>query len=264
MPPPSDKDNRDRRTARAAPGSGGGPGGGASGGAYPEPIQRLIAEFANLPGIGNRSAERLAFHILKSGGDEAMRLSQAIADVKRKVKHCSICFNLADIDPCSVCSSPARDASVVMVIEQPRDLIALEQTGLFRGVYHVLMGRLDPLAGIGPDDVTISQLLKRVEHPESNSRGIAVQEVILGLNPDMEGDTTALHIADLLGGQRSEVGGQRSEVRGERSEVRGQRSVKVTRLARGLPSGSQLEYVSRTVLGDAILGRQSMGDGAER
>ena len=211
--------------------------------AYPEPIQRLIAEFAKLPGIGQRTAERLAFHVLTSSADDAMRLSQAVADVKRKVKHCSICYNLVDADPCVVCASPQRDASVIMVVEQPRDLIALEQTGLFRGVYHVLMGRLDPLANIGPDDITLRQLLDRVNDPRKNSQGVPVREVILGLNPDMEGDTTALHIADML------------------SPLPG---VKVTRLARGLPSGSQLEYVSKTVLGDAIQGRRPMGDSAER
>jgi recombination protein RecR len=205
--------------------------------AYPEPVERLISELAKLPGIGSRSAERLAFHILKSSGDDAMRLSQAVADVKKSVRHCSTCYNLTDADPCRVCRSSDRDASIILVVEQPKDVISLEQTGVFRGVYHVLMGRLDPLSDIGPDEITLGDLLRRIDEPARNSRGAVVREVILGLNPDMEGDSTALHIADLLSS----------------------RGVQITRLARGLPSGSQLEYANKAVLGDAIQGRQAMG-----
>ncbi len=204
--------------------------------AYPEPVQRMIEEFSRLPGIGARSAERMAFHILKSPKDEAMRLSRAIADVKQKVRSCAICFNLADQDPCRICADEQRDASTILVVEQPRDLISLEQTGMFKGVYHVLLGRLDPLHGIGPGDLTIGELFKRIDEPKSNCRGVKVAEVILGLNPDMEGDTTALYLA----------------------EEATRRSVRVTRLARGLPAGSQLEYASRAVLADAIEGRQAM------
>lgn len=206
--------------------------------AYPESVDRLIAAFATLPGIGRRSAERLAFHILKSSTDEAMRLAKAVEDVKRKVRHCGICFNLADRDPCAICADERRDASTVLVVEQPKDLITLEQTGMYRGVYHVLLGRLDPLDGVGPDSLTFAQLLKRIDDPSSNCRSVRVAEVILGLNPDMEGDTTALHLAELLS----------------------TRPVRVTRLARGLPSGSQIEYASKAVLADAIQGRQGMGD----
>lgn len=205
---------------------------------YPESVERLITEFAALPGIGRRSAERLAFHVLKSSTDEAMRLARAIEDVKRKVRHCSICFNLADADPCPICADPRRDASIVLIVEQPKDLITLEQTGMYRGVYHVLLGRLDPLSGVGPESLTVRQLLERVEDPASNARGTPIREAILGLNPDMEGDTTALHLA---------------------AELRA-RHVRVTRLARGLPSGSQIEYASKAVLADAIQGRQGMGD----
>lgn len=165
-----------------------------------------------------------------------MRLAQAVTDVKKHVRHCSICYNLTDADPCLICTDPRRDASMVLVVEQPRDVIALEQTGMYRGVYHVLMGRLDPLAGVGPSDITLDALLHRVDAAASNSRGEAVREVILGLNPDLEGDGTAMHIAE---------------------ELR-RRGVAVSRLARGLPSGSQLEYASRAVLGDAIQGRQAM------
>lgn len=205
-------------------------------GGNPEPVERLIQEFASLPGVGRRSAERMAFHVLKSSSDEAMRLSQAISDVKRNVKSCSICHNLTDVEPCRICTNAERDASLVMVVEQPRDLISLEQTGLFKGVYHVLMGRIDPLSGVEPQHLTVDQLLTRVDDPGKNSRKTRIAEVILGMNPNFEGDSTALYLSDQLT----------------------RRGVKVTRLARGLPSGSQLEFVSRAVLADAIQGRQAM------
>ncbi len=204
--------------------------------AYPESVDRLIAAFSTLPGIGRRSAERLAFHILKSPRPDAMRLSDAIRDVKDRVKHCSICYTLTDLDPCPICSDPERDAAVILVVEQPKDLISLEQTGMYRGVYHVLMGRLDPLTNIGPDDLTLPHLFERIEHADHNARGIRVHEVILGLNPDLEGDGTALFVADRLA----------------------RMGIRVTRLARGIPTGSQLEYASKAVLSDAIQGRQPL------
>ncbi len=206
------------------------------GGANPEPVERLIGEFTKLPGIGRRSAERMAFHILKASEEEAMSLSRAIVDVKQKVKHCSICYNLTDDDPCRICMTPGRDGSAIMVVEQPKDVISMEQTGLFKGVYHVLTGQIDPLGGVSPEDLTIRPLLDRVDTPESNCRGEKVQEVILGLNPNLEGDSTSLYLADELA----------------------KREVKVTRLARGIPAGSQLEYASAAVLADAIEGRQEM------
>ncbi len=204
--------------------------------AYPEPVERLIEEFTRLPGIGRRSAERMAFHVLKSAEPDALRLSQAVADVKRKVRCCSICYNLTDVDPCVICASERRDASKILVVEQARDLISLEQTGVYSGVYHVLTGRLDPLGGVEPGDLTIAALLHRIEHAEKNCRGVPAREVILGLNPDLEGDSTALFLADEMG----------------------KRGMQVTRLARGLPAGSHLEYASRAVLADAIEGRQGM------
>ena len=204
--------------------------------AYPETVSRLIEEFSRLPGIGRRSAERLAFHVLKSGKDEAMGLAHSIAEVKEKVRHCSICWNLADHDPCPICNDAGRDPSTVLVVEQPRDLISLEQTGMYRGIYHVLLGRLDPLDGVGPDGITLAGLLRRLKEPAANAQGVPVRELVLGLNPDMEGDTTALHIA----------------------EVAQEAGVPTSRLARGLPSGSQIEYASRAVLGDAISGRQPL------
>jgi recombination protein RecR len=205
-------------------------------GGHPEPVQRLIGELSKLPGIGRRSAERVAFHLLKGSVEEAMRLARAIEDVKRLVKACAVCHNLTDLEVCRICADPARDAATVLVVEQPRDLLGLEQAGTFRGVYHVLMGRLDPLGGVGPEEITARELLRRVDDPARNCRGVPVREVILGLNPNLEGDTTALYLAEQLSG----------------------RNVRVTRLARGIPAGSQLEFASTAVLADAIEGRQEI------
>ena len=204
--------------------------------AYPDCVDRLINEFSALPGIGRRSAERLAFHVLKASKDEALALARVIEEVKNDVGHCAVCWNLADDDPCPICSDERRDASVVLVVEQPRDLISLEQTGMHGGVYHVLLGRLDPLDGVGPEGLTVEDLLARLRDPGRNSRGVAVTEVVLGLNPDMEGDTTALHVAE----EARKLG------------------ITTTRLARGLPSGSQIEYASRAVLADAITERRTL------
>lgn len=207
--------------------------------AYPDCVDRLIEEFASLPGIGRRSAERLAFHVLKASKEKAMGLARAIDEVKSNVGHCRICWNLTDTDPCQLCSDTRREHSRVLVVEQPRDLIALEQTGMYRGGYHVLLGRLDPLAGVGEETITIDGLLHRVREPSTNANAEPVEEVILGLNPDMEGDSTALLVAERL----EEAG------------------VRVTRLARGLPSGSQIEFANPAVLADAIHGRSSVSDG---
>lgn len=205
--------------------------------AYPAAVRELIEQLAKLPGIGTRSAERLAFHVLKSDMESAMALSSAIAAVKETVRHCRVCFNLCDGDMCSICSDPQRDHSVVLVVEQPKDLIALEQTGMYRGLYHVLMGRLSPLDGIGPEDLTVSHLFDRVRKSANAEDRKPIGEVVLGLNPTVEGDGTALYLA---------------------SELKGM-SVLVSRLARGLPSGGSLEYANKAVLADAILGRQAMG-----
>jgi recombination protein RecR len=202
----------------------------------PEPVRRLLDSLTSLPGIGKRSAERIAFFLIKDVGDDALELSQAISDVKHKVVCCEICNNIADTSPCLLCEDENRDASVVLVVEQPRDLIRLEATGMFKGAYHVLTGRIDPLAGVEPGDLTVDALLQRVDKPETNCRGVQIVEVILGLNPNLEGDSTSLYLASQL-------------------QTCG---VKVSRLARGLPSGSQIEYANTQVLSDAIAGRKGM------
>lgn len=209
-----------------------------SGSAYPAPVRELIEQFAKLPGIGTRSAERLAFHVLKSDEDSAMALSSAIGAVKKTVRHCQMCYNLCDGDVCPICLDMDRDHGRVLVIEQPKDLIALEQTGMYRGLYHVLMGRLSPLDGVEPGDLTISHLFDRIRASANSPDRTAITEVVLGLNPTVEGDGTALYLA---------------------SELRGMQ-IRVSRLARGLPTGGALEYANKAVLADAILGRQEMDE----
>ncbi|RIK65119.1 MAG: recombination protein RecR [Planctomycetota bacterium] len=194
----------------------------------PPSLTRLMQEFEKLPGIGPRSAERLAFHILKSDKDTAMALAGAIREVKENVRHCRTCYNLTESDPCPICADPKRDATTIFVVEQPNDVVLLEATGLVRGVYHVLLGHIAPLDGVEPGDLTIEALVARVKKGD-------IREVVLATNPTMEGEGTALHIKSVLAGM----------------------PVNVTRLARGLPSGSQIEYATRAVLQDAIEGRKS-------
>jgi len=224
------KNTRQSQTPNPSPNGAGGPS------AYPAPVERLIESLTRLPGVGRRTAERLAFYILKSPAEEADRLAAALRDVKRAVRHCAVCYNLTQTDPCPICADERRNRSVVLVVEQPKDLIALEQTGVHDGLYHVLMGRISPLDGVTPAHLTIADLLARFDHPARNPGGVRPTEAVLGLNPTLEGDGTALFLAE---------------------ELR-KRHVAVTRLARGLPSGGQLEYVSRAVLADAIAGRQRM------
>ena len=197
---------------------------------YTQCIQTLMNELARLPGIGMRSAERIAFHLLKEKPEEALRLASAIQDVKTRIRHCSICYNLTEADPCSICADPGRDHGLVCVVEQPKDLLALESAGLYNGVYHVLLGRIAPLEDIEPKDLTIDALMGRLASG-------SVREIIMGTNPTMEGDGTALHIQSLI------------------AEFP---NVQVTRLARGLPAGSSIEYANRNILADAISGRQRM------
>ena len=198
---------------------------------YTQSIQTLMNELARLPGIGMRSAERIAFHLLKQSPEEAMKLADAIRDVKTRIRYCSICFNLTEQDPCAICASPTRDPSLLCVVEQPKDLLALESTGLYNGVYHVLLGRIAPLEESHPEDLTIESLAKRLEAGQ-------IREVIMGTNPTVDGDGTALYIQNLIASRFPQV--------------------QVTRLARGLPAGSNIEYANKNILADAISGRQKM------
>jgi recombination protein RecR len=197
---------------------------------HTQSIQNLMNELSRLPGIGTRSAERIAFHLLKQKAEDALRLAEAIRDVKTRIKHCSVCYNLTESDPCNICANPSRDQGLVCVVEQPKDLLALEATGLYQGVYHVLLGRISPLEGVQPEDLTIDGLTKRLESG-------AVREVIMATNPTMEGDGTALYVQGIIARYPQ---------------------VSVTRLARGLATGSSIEYANRNVLADAISGRQKM------
>ncbi len=194
--------------------------------AHTDSLERLMAEFKRLPGIGPRSAERLAYYLLQQPAEEALKLAQAIQDVKTRIRHCTQCYNLAEGDLCEICRHPGRDQSIICVVEQHNDLISLEQTGLCNWVYHVLLGHLAPLEGITPDELTIDALIKRVEKGQ-------VKEVVMATNPTMEGDGTALYISSLL-------------------EPTG---VAITRLARGLPTGGSIEFANKSILTDAIQGR---------
>lgn len=196
---------------------------------YSETIERLIAEFGRLPGIGARTAERLAFHILKSSDQDALALAEAIREVKTRIRPCSRCFNLAEGELCSVCGDARRDQGIICVVEQPKDLLALEATGAYSGVYHVLMGHIAPLENIEAEHLTIDALVDRV-------RAGGIREVILATNPTVAGDATSLHISALL----APLG------------------VTVTRLARGLPAGGQIEYSNKSILSDALNERRKV------
>lgn len=194
--------------------------------AYTQSLNKLIEELARLPGIGPKTAERLAFHILKSGKNEALALADAITKLKSSIRQCKQCHNLSEGDLCSICTDGRRDKDIMCVVEQFQDLIALEKTGLCKWVYHVLGGHIAPLENIEPENLTIKHLVSRI-------RSEKIKEVVMATNPTVEGDGTALYISSLI----KPLG------------------VKVTRLARGLPGGSQIEYASGAVLTDAILGR---------
>ena len=196
---------------------------------YTESIARLMDLLGHMPGIGERTAERLAYHILRLSDEEAFALADAIREVKEKVRQCSTCYRFAETDPCPVCADPRRDRSTVCVVEDARDAVSIEQSGGYRGLYHVLCGRLAPLDGIEPEDLTVRSLRERVGAGE-------IKEVIVATDPDMEGEATALYVCQALEGM----------------------DVRVTRLARGLPSGSRLEYADSAVLTDALTGRREM------
>lgn len=197
--------------------------------AYTQSLNNLIEQFAKLPGVGPKTAERLTFHVLKSDPQEAMALADAISDVKKNIRQCKICFNLAESDTCSICADPRRDKSIICVVEQPKDVISLEKTGLCKWGYHVLNGHIAPLEGVEPSDLTIDALVRRI-------RAGGIAEVVMATNPNLEGDGTALYIHSLLSAM----------------------NIKVTRLARGLPTGSTIEFASGNILADAILGRNPL------
>jgi recombination protein RecR len=197
------------------------------------PVAALIEEFSKLPGVGVKTAQRLAFFVLRSPSDQARRLSEAIIRVKESIIYCSRCFNITEVDPCVICSNPGRDQSMVCVVEEPLDVLALEKTGVYKGLYHVLHGALSPMNGIGRKDLRIDELLKRLE-------GEPIGEVILATNPGFEGDYTA------------------GFIRGEIKDVLHLPTVRVTSLARGLPLGSELEYADEGTLGRAIEGRRDL------
>jgi len=193
------------------------------------PVTALIEEFARLPGIGPKTAQRLTFFILRSPADQARRLAEAITRVKESIITCSTCFNLTETNPCPICTDPQRDHDTICVVEEPLDVLALEKTGVFKGLYHVLHGALSPVEGIGPKDLRIEELVRRLSDGQ-------VREIILATNPNYEGEYTANYIAPLLA----------------------PRGVKVTRLARGLPIGGDLEYADEETLSRSLEGRREM------
>jgi recombination protein RecR len=195
----------------------------------PEPLTRLVEELQRLPGIGRKSAQRLAFHILRTPREDADRLCDAVRDVKDRVTYCSVCNNITDVDPCAYCSDEGRDRALICVVEEPQNVLAIEKTRDFKGIYHVLGGAISPLQGIGPDELKIKGLLERV------GAGV-VSEVVLATNPNVEGEATAIYLARLL----KPLG------------------VRVTRIAMGVPVGSDLEYADEVTMHKAMEGRREV------
>jgi len=196
---------------------------------YAEPIEKLIDEFRKLPGIGQKTAQRLAYNVLRRPREDAERLSRAIIDVKEKIRYCSRCNNFSDVDPCHYCTSPNRRAEMICVVEEPKDILSIERTREFRGQYHVLHGVLSPINGVGPDDLKLKNLLSRLREDE-------VVEVILATNPNVEGEATAIYLAKLL----KPVG------------------IRVSRIALGVPVGSELEYADEVTMSKALEGRREL------
>ncbi|HEX7956935.1 MAG TPA: recombination mediator RecR [Pyrinomonadaceae bacterium] len=201
---------------------------------YSEPVTKLIDEFKRLPGIGHKSAQRLAFHVLRMPQADVDRFVAAMEEVKRKIVSCTVCNNLTDVDPCRFCSSTARDRSMICVVEEPYNLVAVEKTRSYNGLYHVLHGSLSPIRGLGPEDLRLANLLPRLR-PENND-GVEVREVILATNPNTEGEATASYISRLL----QPLG------------------VRVTRIAMGMPVGSDLEYVDEVTMDKALTNRHEI------
>ena len=196
---------------------------------YAKPLMRLLEALEKLPGVGPRSAERMAFYLLRTSREEARQLSQAIADVKDRLRFCEVCFNLSEADRCEVCQDASRDASLLCVVEEPKDVLAIEKTGAYRGLYHVLLGAIAPLDGIGPELLKIDELMSRL------AEGV-VQEIIVATDADKDGETTAAYLSKLLRA----------------------RGVKLTRIASGIPVGSHLEYADQATLARALEGRREL------
>ena len=196
---------------------------------YPEPVARLVEALQKLPGIGPKTAQRLAFFLLKRSAGEVAELAESLTQLKSRIAHCSICYNVTEEDPCRICREPGRATRALCVVEEPNDLLAVERTGEFRGRYHVLLGALSPLDGIGPEDLKVRELLARLETEP-------VEEIILATNPSVEGEATAIYLAKLL----RPLG------------------VRITRIARGLPVGGDLEYADEVTLSKALEGRREM------
>ena len=196
---------------------------------YPKPLNKLINELSRLPGIGGKTAQRLAFHILSMSDGDAFRLSDSIREAKEQMRYCSVCGNLTDVDPCAICSDTDRDPSVICVVESPRDVIAMEKIREFKGYYHVLHGTISPMDGIGPDDINLKSLVLRLQDER-------VQELIIATNPTIEGEATAMYIARLI----KPLG------------------IKVSRIAHGIPVGGDLEYADEVTLLKAVEGRRQL------
>lgn len=195
----------------------------------PKPVQRLINEFARLPGVGPKSAARLTFYLLRVGDEQAIELAEALRDLVERTQFCSVCFNITEADPCELCADPNRNDALLCVVEEPLDVLAIEKSRAFHGRYHVLHGAISPVEGVGPEDLRIEELLARVGHGR-------FQEIIVATNPTLEGESTALYIQRRLGNSVP----------------------KLTRLARGLPVGGDLEYTDEITLGRALEGRQEL------
>lgn len=196
---------------------------------FAEPMSRLIDELKKLPGIGTKTAQRLAFHILRASEADAEALSEAVRELKAKLRLCSVCNNITDIDPCLYCASPARNQRLVCVLEEPTNIATIEKTRSYNGVYHVLHGTLSPLHGVGPEQLRTGNLLSRVEKGD-------IDEIILALSPTVEGEATAMHLAEMLSGK----------------------TVKITRIATGVPAGSDIEYADEVTMLRALEGRREM------
>ena len=205
---------------------------------YAPPVQRLVGELSKLPGIGSRTAQRLAFHILRASDEDATALADSIREVKERIGLCEVCFNLTDETRCRICQDSRRDHGVICVVEEPGDVIPIERTHEYDGVYHVLGGALSPIEGVDPEDIKIAELLARVDAGRANGDTSPVREVVLATNPTTTGEATALYIADELRRRAPELS--------------------VTRLASGLPVGSDLEYADEVTLGKAFAGRRTL------